>query len=142
MWRGMTNQDERRESRKLFQLFRQLRFAVLTRRVEWRRTGVAEACDMILADLERLLVKILETVVAAKLLNLRCGFVIPRQDIGSLRAFVQEFSTGIQPAPPVRQITGCEIIIRLPIHKLFERRLIAVDIGENKELHDCTMVVG
>src|SRR5687768_8875087 len=64
--RGMADQHQRRELGEFVEPARQLSLAILTRRVERRRTGVAKPRDVPLAHLYRALMEIVQPVAFAQ----------------------------------------------------------------------------
>ncbi len=61
--------------------------------------------------------------------------MIPRYHENAARAPLQDLAHGIHVPPPVDQIAGADIIIGLDPHQSFESTGVAVDIGEDEQLH-------
>jgi hypothetical protein len=62
--------------------------------------------------------------------------MIPGKHVHFAGAPVQDLSARLKPAAPIDQVTCREIVVSLHGHEPFQRLMIAVDVGEDEELHD------
>src|SRR5579884_43952 len=67
--------------------------------------------------------------------------MISRDDINAIAALLENFAHRVQPAAPVDQVAGADVVIGLHCHQPVERLRIAVDIGENEQLHEFILCV-
>jgi hypothetical protein len=81
-------------------------------------------------------VEIPEAELRAKAGDLRFRFMIPRKNVDLAGTLVQDLSARFQAAAPIDQVTGREIVVSLDSHEPFQGLMIAVDVGEDEELHD------
>ena len=134
--RRVADQDQRVQLFKRRQARSEFVFTVLAGSLEGRGAGVAESRDMILANGQCLPVKVAEAELTAEARDLAFGFVIPRQDVNTIGALGQNLSASLEPAAPVHQVAGREVVVGLHGHELFQRPVIAVDVGKDKEPHE------
>jgi len=133
--RRVTDEDQRIELLEFRKAGGKLGLAVFTRRIERRGAGVAEAGNVMTSDLECLAMKILQAELRAEGGDLLVRFVIAGDDVHLPGALSQDSSAGIEAAAPVDQVAGRKITVGVDGHEAFERRVIAVNVGENQDLH-------
>ena len=134
--RRVADQHERIQRFEVREPRGQFGFTILTRSVERRRAGVAQTGDVIFANFERLPVEIPEAELRAKGRDLRLRFMIPRKDVDLAGALSQNLSAGLEAAAPVHQVAGRDVVVSIHGHEPFQCLMVAVDVGEDEELHD------
>src|SRR5579871_4049124 len=131
----MADQNQRPQALKLPEALSQLGLAIFAGRVEWSGIRIAQPRHKIAADLQRLPVKVAESKLIAEANDVGFRFMIARQHVHLLGTALQYRPKLVQPATPIRQVAGSEIVIRLDVHQTLKRGLIAVNVGKNEELH-------
>ena len=81
-------------------------------------------------------VEIPEAELRAKAGDLRFRFMIPRKNVDLAGTLVQDLSARFEAPAPIDQVTGPEIVVSLDSHEPFQGLMIAMDVGEDEELHD------
>lgn len=108
---------------------------IFTRSIERGGIRVAETGDVIARDFDGAAVKIVKAEFAAEFNDVGFRFVIAGQDIHAIGVFCEDRAESLEAAPPVDEIAVGKIVIRFDGHQFFEGGLVAVDIGEDEELH-------
>ena len=102
-----------------------------------KRGGVriAQACDLIISDVNGLLVKVVKAEVLTEARDLRLGFMVAWEYIHAIAAGFQNFSATFESLGPVDEVAGGKIVIGLRGHEAFECLVMAVNVGKNEQLH-------
>lgn len=133
-WR-VADQHQRIKARKFVEALLQFLFAILAWRVEGRGVRVAEACDVVARDFHRPAVKIVKSKLVAKPRDIGFRFVVSRQHIHVFGPFLKNRPHVLEATPKIGEVSGREIVVRIDGHEFFKRSFVAVNIGEDEQLH-------
>ena len=109
----MADQHQRLRAGEAAEPVGQLRFGVFAGRVEGRGTGIAEAGDVPLSDLQVPPVEIVQSEAGAHAGDLVGRFVIAGQDVHPVGARLQIFAAAIEALAPGDLVAGGDVVIRL-----------------------------
>jgi hypothetical protein len=131
----MADGDHRLEAVEGVELFGEFFFGVFAWGVEGGGVGIAESGDVEFGSLEGLAVEVSEAEFVAEFGDLAVGFVIAGDDTDVGSAAFENFAHGIEVASEVDEVSGADVVIGFDIHEAGEGLGVAVDVGEEEELH-------
>lgn len=133
--RSVADEHQWVEAREFIEALAQFFFAVLARRIKGCWIGISEAGDLITADIYPSAMEVMKAKFAAKTHDIGLGFMVSRQNIHTFGAFLKNRPHRFEATPKIGEVAGGEVVIRFGSHQFFEGSFVAVNIGEDEELH-------
>src|SRR5260370_1831027 len=102
--RRVADHDDRLQAGEAVEAGGQLVFCVLAGRIERGRAGIAEAGDVVAAELHAPAVEIVEAVAGAEGGDLAGSFVIAGYDVDTVSAGFHDLARGVERAAPIAEV--------------------------------------